>query len=343
MSKVKNKKGMTLVELLVAMAVFLIILGLMYPTFDMIKEQSVFIEDMEALNERAQRIIDYMAEDIRMAGFVVGPKDNIPYCKGDGLKTVVEHTDGTPYDALTFITAEPVEIKNYTDCMQGDSDYRVYVAANASIGDSTLTLTYDISKQTSGGTKCVSFLKETSNADVNAQSLIAFETASYVNNLYTIKQITNKQITLHENLSIAVSQGSPLFVVKRYSYTVNPNERSLRRRYWVSSTSGCQPEDIVIDEESGALGGIDALQFEYLYYDPITESIVTDDEPPSDLTKLRSIRIWLLVRSESADRTYTNTNTYSIVNTTVNNGQPFNDHFRRVLINKIVEVNSLAK
>jgi hypothetical protein len=141
---------------------------------------------------------------------------------------------------------------------------------------------------------------------------------------------------LDKDLVKTVEPGTPVFVLRQYEYNVSG--RTLRRAIWKKD---CNTYSIKIDTANGNRGGIDGLQFEYISVDPITGQTTTST-PPTDLNDLKSVRIWLLVRSDRADRNYTDTASYTLGSTTGVTVGPFNDNYRRVLINKIVEVKNLA-
>jgi prepilin-type N-terminal cleavage/methylation domain-containing protein len=350
----KNIRGFTLIELLVSMAVFLVLIGFMYPTFTFIKDQSSKISDIEALSERGQRIIDYIAEDIKMVGFVVGPKRDIPYCMtpspGSGVSVLV-HSDGAPFDSLRFIKAEPVEIVMSATCINAQTgcdtdtvDYKLDICTEVANPDQ---IAVDASKS------CLSTelvpTSETGGLDVNAKSLITFRTEIQLPEVYVVTNYSTKTITLDKDLVKAVTPGTPVYALRQYEYSVedpNTTPATLRRLSW---SKDCDTYPVDIDEAVSTDGGIDGLQFEFIVYDSISGSLITQSTPPSELNDLRAIRIWLLVRSERADRSYKDSNSYALgsldaqgdVITGVTVG-PFNDNYRRILLTRTVEVKNLA-
>ncbi len=360
MKLLKDTKGLTLTELLVAMSVFLILVAFMYPTFSFIGRQSDYINASESLAHRGQRIIDYLAEDIRMAGFVVGPKDNIRICPGfdtehpsSGVAAIRLNdnydTNGR-YDALTFLTSVIVEVaQNKAACITGQNvygtmDYELDVASNATIGSTSITV--DASRS------CISdsFININS-ATQNAKALIAFETASQISNIYTVTDFTNNIITITPSLELAVTTGSPVYAVREYRYDVvdtGGNTRELRRSVLAKN---CVYSPVVIDPVSGANGGIDGLQYEFISINRVTGELELSSTLPTELGDLRAIRIWLLVRSSVPDRFYTDTDAdpsatgiqnYVLGTVTGVTIAPFGDHYRRLLLNKTVEVKNLA-
>ncbi len=368
MKLLKDTKGLTLTELLVAMSVFLILVAFMYPTFSFIGRQNDYINASESIAHRGQRIIDYLAEDIRMAGFVVGPKDNIRICPGfdtehpsSGVAAIRLNdnydTNGR-YDALTFLTSVIVEVdQNKASCITGQdvygtTDYELDVASNAAIGDTSITV--DASRS------CIATsLINPNSITQNAKALIAFETASQISNIYTVTDFSNNIITLTPGLELAVTTGSPVYAVREYRYDVvadtTGNVRELRRSVLAKN---CVYSPVVIDPVSGENGGIDGLQYEFISINRVTGELELSSTLPTELGDLKAIRIWLLVRSSVPDRFYTDTDADPsatgiqnyVLGTDDGTGSPvtgvtiapFGDHYRRLLLNKTVEVKNLA-
>ncbi len=267
-----------------------------------------------------------------MAGFVVGPKEDIYYCSNSPVPVIV-HEDGNPYDNLTFITAEPVTISLTSSCMNNTnntSDYWLNVVDNNSnIGSTTINVDAPQS--------CVSEIQTGTSNTSNGRALIAFESASMLNHIYRVTGFNNNQITVASSLKIQLPQGAPVYTIRRYKYTVQ--NRQLRRLSW---TNNCQTDPLVLDEPisgTGA-GGIDAMQFRFLVYDPVTKSINTVETLSSDnISYLRGIEINLLVRSETPDREYTDNSAHTVGGIQVG---AFNDNYRRVVVRKTVEVKNFG-
>ncbi|RMG04223.1 MAG: prepilin-type N-terminal cleavage/methylation domain-containing protein [Nitrospirae bacterium] len=359
----QNIHGVTLVELLVSIAIFLILLAFMYPTFSFVTRQSEFVGSNEALSARGQKILDYIAEDIRMAGFVVGPKDNIKICPGHDADhpsigvTAIRHDDNYDvngvYDSLTFVTAIPLEVNlNSAECITNQPsntrDYKLDISNPASIGD--LNFLVDAPSD------CISKSKlyPTGDALLNAKSLVAFETASQIENIYTVTSFSGNTIQISSGLQLSLAVGSPVYAIREYQYVVE-DTRELNR---YTLGKDCDYSPTLLDPVNGEAGGIDGLQFEFIAIDPTTKQTEVSALPPDDIKDLRAIRIWLLVRSSSADRFYTNDDadplTPGIQNYQLGTDdgtgspvtgveiEPFGDHYRRILLNKTVEVKNLA-
>jgi prepilin-type N-terminal cleavage/methylation domain-containing protein len=345
--RIDNIRGFTLTELLVSMAIFSVIIILIYPTFSFIDQQSKIISDKQALQERGQRILNYIVSDLATAGFIVGSTQDVPYCSQTGVK-VIQHSDGEPYDTLTFITSKPVEIKINQNCITPGStqpcvnnDYYLNVCQDASAGAIQITVDASLS--------CVKGIEPALNVSDNGRALIAFERASQINHAYTVSDYTvgglGYTITLFSSLNLDIPQDSLVYTVRQYRYMVDdpqdPNAtypRTLRRVSW---TKNCDEDPINIDEASGENGGVDALQFQYVYNHPITGAQIIDNTPPSEIKDLRAIRVIILIRSDGPERDYTDDNIYDL-DGTLTAPLEFNDHYRRIELSKTVEVKSIA-
>ncbi len=333
-------KGFTLIELLVSIAVFTIVIVLMYPTFSFINEQSEKVSDREALHERGQRILSYISRDLSTAGFVVGSTTPIPYCSSNDV-SVIQHNDGVPYDTITFITSKPVEIKLQSGCIIPEatgctnSDYYLNVCDDAQAGAIQLSVDAPLS--------CVEGLSATTNVSENGRSIIAFERASQIKSIYKVSSYLLKTITLEtqppfSSLELSVPQNSIVYGVRQYRYEVDTTTRTLRRVGWKQD---CSTDPIEIDGAFGENGGLDAIQFQYIYNDSISGTQITSNTLPAEIKDLRAIRVIILVRSEGPDRNYTDNNSYDL-DGTLQTPLQFNDRYRRVVLSKTVEVKSIA-
>jgi len=357
MDKKMRREGFTLTEMLVTLGVFGILMALIYPTFSFIDQESASIANQQALQERAQRILNYILADLATAGFVVGSTQDVPFCSETGVK-VIQHEDGNPYDKLTFITSRPVEIKiNDANCINPQStdpycdnnDYYLHVCS-ALTGDPVVEsgLTQFI---VDAPFSCVKGITPSSlGPEDNGRALIAFEKAIQINHSYIVTDFSSRTISLYSPLNLDVRKGSIVYTVRQYRYQVddpsNPNATSPRTLKRVGWTHDCQIDPVNIDEAFGdnnERGGIDALQFQFIYETPfiIGGGLYTADTPPPELKDLRAIKVIILVRSDRVERDYIDDNQYDLEGT-IDPPLEFNDHYRRIELSKIVEVKSIA-
>jgi len=371
---IKKQSGVTLVELIVVLGIFLILTAIMYPTFGLIKNQIDYINDMQVLNNKAQKIIDYMADDIMMTGFIIGPEARIPFCQTavPALPNTVSHTDGNPYDTYTFLTAVPVILDDNPTCMNAQKncagnpriDYALTTRCDTGTGGNTINVDSPIS--------CIGSQIQPASGSTNARSFITFETLAPISAAilgeapqvyYTVTNLTGYTITISESLSQTIPDNSTIYSIRRYGYGVDTN-RNLIRDEWISDCSVYATTLIETNNLNPNAGGIDGLQFEYIFEGPIssfpTSVTCINLEPGSNLIvcsglpqntgdwsliplrQLRAIRVWLLLRSDTPDKNHTDTATYTIGQASPITVGPFNDHYRRILVNKTVEVKNLA-
>jgi prepilin-type N-terminal cleavage/methylation domain-containing protein len=353
-----RKQGTTLVELLVAMTIFLILMALLYPTFSFLQTKMSSIGDNEALSERGNRLLDYMAEKIRMTGFIIGSNPCISFC-GEQLVNSLAVTgaagfvDGNPYDTITFLTSFPIE----TDAA-GIPYLRLTAAALRNANTVTVNTT-NVS---------ASYITPVAGNN-NAKSLVTFDvlkpTYPYGVNqwngtVYTVSAMAGSTLTFaNDPLTGSVSENqlaqdinaqSYVYAVRRYQFTVNAATRTLQEVGW---TAGCLTagETFNLDESAGpgnAWGGVDALQFEYGILQADNTIAIQSTLTTDDLPNVRNVRISLLLRAAFPTRDYMNTNTYSSNDATspdrIGNlpAMAFNDNYKRIVMRRVVDVRNMG-
>ncbi len=324
---------------MVAVAVFLIFIVLLYPAFSLLQSRIVSLNDTEALSERGNRLLDYLSEKIGSSGLIIGSSPYISFCGTPAVNTIA-HEEGNPYDMITILTSVPIETNEV------DMPY-LRVSAPARKNDTMVAVnTTDVS---------TSFLDP--NGANNAKALVTFDvlkpTYPYGINqwngtVYTVAAAGGGALTLaddpattdvsEDRLTQEINARSYVFAVRMSRFDVN-GQRELREVGWNRScTNG--GETLVLDETSGpanSRGGIDSLQFQYiLSSDPanLHSSLTADDLP-----LLRGVRISLLIRAGFPARDYVNDETY-----TVGNLPPrvFNDAYKRMLLTRTVELKNMG-
>lgn len=156
----------------------------------------------------------------------------------------------------------------------------------------------------------------------------------------------------YQLLKHTIPDNSTVFAIRQYRYdvvpaplpaSVPPTGGTLRRVGW---DKDCLEVATNLLEASGASGGVDGLKFEFTSADMFVNPPVmtTSATLPVSFNDLRSVTVWLLIRSDRITQGYTNTDTYTLGTTAakVTLG-PYNDHYRRVLIHKSVGVKNLAR
>lgn len=284
--------------------------------------------------------MDYMAEKIRMTGFITGSNPYITFC---GTPTVnsLSHTDGDPYDAITFLTAVPIETE------AANMPY-LRITAPALRNDTSVTV----------NTTNVSAAYIDPNGVDNAKALVTFDVLKpaypyginqWSGTIYTVSAMAGSKLVFDDDpLTLNVSENqlaqdinaqSNVYAVRMSRFEVNAF-RELREVGW-NRTCGNSGETFDLDETTGlgkAWGGVDALQFEYvLSTDPGNfRSNIT----ANDLPNLRSVRISLLLRAGFPSRDYTNTVPYTVGNLAA--PLVFNDNYKRILLTRVVDVRNMG-
>ncbi len=344
MTGIRNKTGTTLIELMVAIGVFAILIGLLYPSFSFMNRQISTINDKQLLSERGARVINYLAEEIRMIGFLTGSTPNITYC-GTANTNAVSNTNGNPYDTLTFLTSVPI-VPTATD------EPFFELTADAAMGSNSITLNVmpaDVSSK---------YIDIGSIAAHNAKALITFDTlsptilqrvyqiGSYAGSTYTAGLTNVGGIPNTGNLVQQLVTGSRVYAVKRKMIDVNTDSgaRNLRIVGWNKNcTQTGITENVYSSLGTGnEYGGVDGLQFEYtLNVNGVVSNVDTIID--NDLRNLTAVTIWVLLRAGFPTRGFDNVSTYTLgtVGTPITVG-PFGDEYRRVVLTKTVEVKNLV-
>lgn len=298
--------GMTLVELLVAMTIASII-GTMILQM-VINFQSRILSEISRndLQDRAERLIRFLAGDIRDAAFLLGPVPQV--AGGTSLALVHDSLAGDPLEALPFSIL--------ADDGNGADDRLTIVKAISFAPPLRLA-----QPGISGETGLVLNRRPNFNPGSSRELQPAPEAINHLvlanhRVCYTVQQ-ADLSLQLNQPLVEDIPADTEVLGVRAYAYQLDPfaNSKRLRRDDFTS-------RDILDD-------AVDGLQFEYLLDDG---SLVSQ---PASPRALRGVRISLLVRDLRADQGYTNDIIYTLGNQSYG---PFRDHYRRSLVSQMVEV-----
>ena len=353
----KCRRGYTLIELMVSLTIFALLSTITYSTFVTITGVIGKTSDINNLRDRGERILTFMEDDIRMAGFLVGPDAQVPYCTNGsipGTPNALVKDTGTPYDALTFITSIPIMLSDDTDCMTGQTDVTgasrrdYFLTTRGDSGPATRSVLVDAPQ-----TCFEQDLAKGASPEINGTSLVTFNAVSIGNSsstFYSYSGATSTSSTppvttmvLKSDLAQTIADNATVYSVRQFRYGImssntSSTSRTMRRLSWSTS---CNPVPSNLYENSGSLGGVDGLKFEFTSYNTLTNSMVVSSTLPAALKDLRYVTIWLLMRSERKTPGYTNNDVYVLGNAgnpdKISLG-PYNDPYRRILLNKSVEV-----
>lgn len=299
--------GFSLVELMISMAVAAIVSSILLPALLTFQASSLAEMDRDELHKRANRLLRYLANDLRDAALCLGAEPhtaagNAPVLVHDSLAGDPEETlttalrpeaGGTDnHDALTLVKAVSFMPP-------------LFLAEDATAGASEVRLNRR-PNQAPGSSREILPPPEAISHVVLANHKCCYPVAA-----------ADQILPLGEPLSQAVPTGTELLGVRAHRYYLRANGGS-NRLYRDNYTS----RDILD-------ANIDGLQFEYLLRDG---SLVHTPDP---ISAIRGVRVSLLVRSRRTKADHLDQATYLLGDRSYG---PFNDHYRRVAVNQTVEM-----
>ena len=308
-----NKKacdGMTLVELLVAMTIAAIVGAMILQL--VINFQSRILSEISRndLQDRAERLVRFLANDIRDAAFLLGP---VPQVAGSGpLSLVHDSLAGDPLEPLSFsLLAED----------NPDGDDRLTIVKAISFEP-----TLHLAQPGLSGESDLQLNRRPNRSPGSSREILPAPEA--INHLvfanhpdcYAV-QLAGQSLSLHQPLRAAVPADTELLGVRAYNYQLDPfaGSKRLRRDDFTSR--------YILDD------AVDGMQFEFLLADG------SFADQPARIQDVRGVRIGLLVRDLRLDLTYINQTVYAMGNRSYG---PFRDHYRRTQVTQLVEVKNHA-
>ncbi len=315
----KLPRGFTLVELLVSVAIMSIISLILYPFFTTFQFQSLSEINKSDLGDRANRLLDYLAEEVRETGFLV---TSIPRY-GDDTTLKIKHFS----DVLTFSSSI------VTGDVAGGNDSLDVIKAVSFFPRISITEVIAGSPQKVKINRPPDYGTEINNAGSNqalARNNVIFENHKKI---YRVNGIAadspdidvdgdgrrDRLLTLQQTLAEPVPVGTEVLGVRAV-------------RFFIDS-KGLRSDDYVT---SGVLdSNVDGLQIRYF----MSDGSYVDAPTGSAIENIRGVKIYLLVRSGKPDRGYVNAATYTLGSRAYG---PYNDGFRRVQVERLVEVKNYA-
>ncbi len=298
--------GITLVELLVAMTIAAII-GTMILQM-VINFQSRILAEVSRndLQDRAERLIRFLANDIRDSAFLLGSVPRV--AGGASLALVHDSLSGDPLESLPF---------SIISDDSSDEDDRLTIVKAVSFAPALRLAQPGLS----GEAELVLNRRPNRSPGSSRELLPAPEAINHLvfanhRVCYTV-QFADLSLQLSQPLAEGVPADTELLGARAYSYQLEPFSDSKRLR-----RDDFSSRDILDDV-------VDGLQFEYLLGDG---SLIDQPARPQDV---RGVRISLLVRDLRPDRNYTNATIYTLGNRSYG---PFRDHYRRSQVSQLVEV-----
>jgi type IV pilus assembly protein PilW len=326
----KNQKwltdqGFTLVELMVAMAISLVVMGAIFLTFKSQQDSYIIQAQITATQQNLRSAMYILTRDIQMAGYYTNFDTDTYTRDWDDVDDDDDPTTGTDVIRPLIYAQNNVNvvgdnIKDNTDVIvivkASSEGRRLGVGEDATAGIITLT-----SRDLDGdgdddlndtGKKYGVLAKE----DLSAAEF--FEVDSAAGN-----------ITPPSGLTQNYGVDDWIFRADVIIYRVDENATnpSLRRRNFGQDNGNYQ----VVAEN------IDNLQFRYL--DSSTSPSTWVDDPSGSEPNVRAVEISLLARTANTNRGYTDTNTYNIGD---NPNPTPNDAYRRKLLCSIVKTRNIG-
>lgn len=299
------QRGMTLVELVMAMTIATLIGAMMLEMFVAYQERILAEISRNELQDRAERLLRFVAGDIAEAAFLVGAE---PRTAEGVLELVHDSLAGDPLEPLAsaLLPLDAVHGDDRLTIVKAVSfDPPLLLAADTPAGDTVLALNRRPNRSPGSS-------RELQPAPEAISHLVL---ASH-NRCYAV-QSSDLPLRLRQPLEQATPAGTEVLGVRAHAYSLDPFAGSSRLR-----RDDFTSRDILDD-------AVDGLQFEYLLGDG---SLVS---APTDVKAVRGVRVSLLVRDLRPDRRYTATATYRLGNRSYG---PYGDHFRRTAVSQLVEV-----
>lgn len=295
-----------MIELLIAMAIASVVGAIILQM--VISFQSCVLKEVSRndLQDRAERLIRFLANDIRDAAFLLGPVPQV--ADDEPLVLVHDSLAGDPSEALPFsILAEDHDDQDdlLTIVKAVSFSPPLHLVQPGVAGEDMLVLNRRPNRSP-GTTRELLPAPEAINHLVLANQPLSYSVRS-----------AGLALELNEPLVEGAPVDTELLGVRVCSYLLDPFAGSKRLR-----RDDFTRRDILDD-------AVDGLQFEYLLDDG---SLVNQPARPQDV---RGVRINLLVRDLRADRDYINETVYTLGNCSYG---PFRDHYRRRQISGMVEV-----
>lgn len=298
--------GVTLVELMVAMVIAALLCSMILQT--VISFQSRVLKEVSRndLHGRAERLMRFLASDIRSAAFLVGSVPQV--ADGTPLRLVHDSLPGDPVQTLPF------SILAHDGSAEDDALTIVKAVSFAPplrlvqpglVGESELLLNRRPNRSP-GSTRELLSAPEAINHLVLDNSQFCYAVAS-----------DNQALQLNQPLEKGAPAGTEVLGVRALTYSLDPfsGSKRLRRDDFTSRA--------ILDD------AVDGLQFEYLLKDGSLVSL------PASAEDVRGVRIHLLVRGLRADRDYRDEKLYLLGEQSYG---PFRDGYRRTRLSQMVEV-----
>jgi len=311
----KQQLGFSLIEMMLAMVIALIIMGGILSIYNNTRGVQRVSEDQVHLVSDARFAIDTIAYDLRHAG-VFG---------GTNLASTIKCHKGDVNCPTALVTAA------------GDCETRWYLDITVPIFASEASNPYStcpIASYLSNTDMLV--VRYADSNPVDTASLVA--STPYVRSNYQAGElfIGTTQPTIPDDAS-ALSNNhllvSRAYYVSDFTDYAGDGLPSLRR---IDLMAGPMLQDQLI------LPGVENLQIQFgvdTDKDRSVDQYVNADKV-ADWTKVYSVRVWVLVRGQTKDKTVDTTKTFTVAGNTLSFG---NDGYRRLLVSSVINLRNMIR
>jgi len=319
-----NKQGFTLVELMVALAISLVVMGAIFLTFKSQQDSYIIQSQVTTMQQNMRAAMYMLTRDIQMAGYYTNFDGNQYTMDWDDLDGDNEIIRPLIYARNNLNVAGDNIIDN-TDVIviikasNISGNFRQLTAGESATGSNVDATLRNVDNLVAG--KCALLVKENLSRaeffqvqeDTGAMNLIISLTENYGENDWIYRADVIIYYVDDEDDPGDANDND------------DPAHPKLRRKN-LGSNQGAQ----VVAEN------IDNLQFRYL--DSSTSPSTWVDDPSGSEPNVRAVEISLLARTANTNRGYTDTNTYNIGDVSPTP----NDAYRRKLLCSIVKTRNIG-
>ena len=311
MTRRSTQRGHSLIELLVAMALAALVGTIVLPAVFTLQARGLAEVSRADLQARAERLLRFIADDLREAAFVAGATPR----RVDGTAPVLVHDSlaGDPAETLSHALLAEDGGTTGDDTLilvRGESFFPpIHLEQPAVTGSATLRLDR-APNLAPGSTREIRPAPEAISHVLLANHRTCYPVGT-----------TGRTLSLLDVLAAPAATGTELLGLRARRFHLERSGSFCRLR------SDDFTSDEILDD------AVDALQFEYL----LDEGTWADQ--PADPRRIRAVRLSLLVRDLRPDRHHRDTATYPLGNRRYG---PFNDNYRRVAVSETIEVKNHA-
>ncbi len=273
---VRQSKGVTLIELLIALVISAILIGGIYRTFIHQQKSYATQEQVADMQQNVRVAINRMIREIRMAGFggknenVNGNNDIINvFANVNGFANIINAVDNSPRADNVGNSDELTVVGAYE--RQGRLDQ------NANAGDATITIIYDdAGKKFDAGVRKYLCIDGRDNYEVTGAG----------GNVVTVNPALRKNYTVRDTGGNLITPDTPVFLVRAVQYGLRVDADGIPVLFRNQNTGGGRQTVAEYIED---------LQFRYVLAD------TTEVDVPGNPRDVRGIRITVQARTRMSD------------------------------------------